>query len=44
MTKKVSVMIKATGDTENGTVKEEVQIATKHDIFKLPIEAMILSP
>ncbi len=41
MTRKISVTIQA---SEEGWIKEQLQILTKTDIFKIPIEAQILSP
>ena len=40
MIKKVSVMIYSPNE---GTIKETLQIVTKADIFKIPIEATIMS-
>lgn len=41
MTRKVVVTINA---LEEGGIKENLQIVTKSDIYKIPIEATILSP
>ena len=42
MTRKVFVSIKSDAN-DSGTIKEDIQIVTKSDIFKIPIEAIILS-
>jgi len=41
MIRKVVVTINS---TEEGNIKENLQIVTKSDIYKIPIEANILSP
>jgi hypothetical protein len=40
MTKKIIVTLKA---SELGKVKDEVQVMTKSDIFKVPIDAIVMS-
>ena len=43
MTKKVIVVIRLPPEAQDSSkVKEEIQIMTKNDIFKLPVEAVIL--
>lgn len=41
LTRKITVTIKSS-DEEKGFVKEEIQIITKSDIYKVPVEAQIL--
>lgn len=43
MFKRIIVTIKATEEDSLGKIKEEIHIMTKSDIFKVPVEAMILS-
>jgi|AACY02.9.fsa_nt_gi hypothetical protein len=43
MTKKLIVTIKATEEDSLGKIKEEIHVMTKSDVFKVPVEAMILS-
>ncbi len=40
MTRKIIVTIQAKPD-QTGSLREELQILTKHDVFKVPIEATI---
>lgn len=42
MTKKLYVIIKSDPE-DTGVIKEEIQILTKADIFKIPVEAHIMS-
>jgi len=42
MTKKISVMIKSIDENEEGKIKEDIMISTKHDIFKVPVEALLM--
>ena len=42
MLKKVSVVVRSGSEEEEAKVKEDVQIVTKHDIYKVHIEAEIL--
>ena len=42
MIKKVSVQIQS-NENDFGSIKEELQIVTKNDIFKIPVEATILT-
>jgi hypothetical protein len=44
MTKRLVVTIRATEGDSLGKIKEEIQIMTKSDVFKVPVEAVILSP
>jgi len=44
MTKRIIVCIKATEGDSLGKIKEEIQVMTKSDVFKVPVEAVILSP
>ena len=43
MTKRIIVTIKATEEDSLGKIKEEIQVMTKSDVFKVPVEALILS-
>lgn len=50
MTRKVSISIRSAnlkstglGESDEGTIKEEILIMTKTDIFKIPVEAKVLA-
>lgn len=43
MTKQIIVQIRVAEDESNGIIKETIQINSKHEIFKLPIQATIVS-
>ena len=42
MLKKISVGIRCSDD-DTGSIKESIEIVSKHDIFKVPVTARILS-
>jgi len=43
MTKQIIVSIRVAEDETNGSIKETIQINSKHEVFKLPIAATIVS-
>jgi hypothetical protein len=43
MTKRFIVTIQASSAESLGKLKEEIQVMTKSDIFKVPVEALVLS-
>ena len=43
LTKRISVMIKILDEGEEGNIKEDIQIMTKHDVFRIPVEASVLT-
>ena len=43
MTKRLIVTLQASSADSLGKVKEEIQVMTKSDVFKLPVEALVLS-
>ena len=43
MTKKVLVQLQLSNSTDTSRIKEEIVIMTKFDLFKVPVEAMVLS-
>lgn len=43
MTKRLVVTIRATEGDSLGKIKEEIQVMTKSDVFKVPVEALVLS-
>lgn len=42
MIKQIIVSIRVAEDETNGTIKETIQINSKHEVFKLPIQATIV--
>ena len=43
MTKKLVVVLQASVAESLGKLKDEIQIMTKSDVFKIPVEALVLS-
>jgi len=43
MTKRFIVTVQASSAESLGKLKEEIQVMTKSDIFKVPVEALVLS-
>jgi hypothetical protein len=43
MTKRLIITIIASGENSDGKIKDEIQIMTKSDIFKVPVECTIIS-
>ena len=43
MTKRLIVTVQASSAESLGKLKEEIQVMTKSDIFKVPVEALVLS-
>lgn len=42
MIKKVSVQVRVAEDEPAGSIRETIQILTKHDIFQIPVTATIV--
>lgn len=42
MVKQVIVTIRVPEDEENASIKETIQIMSKHDLFKIPVSATIV--
>lgn len=43
MMKRILITIRLSENDDGNKIKEDIMIMTKHDIFKLPIEAQIVS-